>query len=490
MQQQQPFFKHLFSILVVYSTFCIPLYAQTDVLWEETWEDSLQASADWGTSAGLWEWGTPSNGPSGCHEGARCAGTLIHRNYVEPASTVLLREFTVPPADQNPRLRFTHWFSFKSLDKGVVLLRTIKVENRKRILGPWKAISDTWENESSSGTWTSPLPISLSPYADSLVQVGFYFKSANDRNAASDFSSGWYIDQVGVYHDKPDGEPTDSTSYFMTNIWEEAWEDSLQASFDWGATAGLWEWGTPTVGPSKCHEGTNCAATLLHRNYVEPASTVLTREFTVPSLSLNPHLRFTHWYSFKSLDSGRVLLRTIRNDGGGRVESPWNTISDTIWENSSSGNWSTPLPIDLSAYADSLVQVGFYFKSANDRNAASDFSTGWYIDQVAVVNRARLPLTVTDTERERPAASFNLDQNFPNPFRASTTIMYSTNSSARVKIVVYDVLGREVDRLVDEYKPEGQHETIWKPDGLAGGLYVYRIEVGEYSESKKLFYLR
>jgi len=71
---------------------------------------------------------------------------------------------------------------------------------------------------------------------------------------------------------------------------------------------------------------------------------------------------------------------------------------------------------------------------------------------------------------------YKLEQNFPNPFNPSTTIYYDLPSDSRVKIMVYDILGREVRKLVDEQEPAGYQTTRFDIQGVASGVYIYRMQ--------------
>jgi hypothetical protein len=71
--------------------------------------------------------------------------------------------------------------------------------------------------------------------------------------------------------------------------------------------------------------------------------------------------------------------------------------------------------------------------------------------------------------------SFALEQNFPNPFNPTTTIYYQLPTDSRVSIVVYDLVGREVKRLVDEVREAGYHEVRLSASGIASGVYFYRM---------------
>jgi len=85
---------------------------------------------------------------------------------------------------------------------------------------------------------------------------------------------------------------------------------------------------------------------------------------------------------------------------------------------------------------------------------------------------------------------FAIAQNYPNPFNAQTVINYTSPSASDVKICIYDILGCKVETLVNKQQPAGYHQTIWNADGFSSGIYFYKIQAGDYSETKKLLLLK
>jgi N-acetylmuramoyl-L-alanine amidase len=85
---------------------------------------------------------------------------------------------------------------------------------------------------------------------------------------------------------------------------------------------------------------------------------------------------------------------------------------------------------------------------------------------------------------------YKLEQNYPNPFNPSTAISYQLSSISRVTLKVYDMLGREVATLVNEDKEPGKHVVNFYAEGLASGIYIYRIQAGNFVASKKLILLK
>jgi hypothetical protein len=96
---------------------------------------------------------------------------------------------------------------------------------------------------------------------------------------------------------------------------------------------------------------------------------------------------------------------------------------------------------------------------------------------------------------ENVPATFNLSQNYPNPFNPVTTIEYSLPEQSQVTLEVFNVLGQRVKTLVNVVQPAGRHKIVW--DGkdaqgkdVASGIYFYRLEAGEFTQSKRMVILK
>lgn len=83
-----------------------------------------------------------------------------------------------------------------------------------------------------------------------------------------------------------------------------------------------------------------------------------------------------------------------------------------------------------------------------------------------------------------------LKQNYPNPFNPTTEISYSLPRQSRVTLMVYDILGRVVEALVDEVRPAGQYTVEWNAARHPSGVYSYRLQAGNFVETKKMLLLR
>jgi Secretion system C-terminal sorting domain len=89
-----------------------------------------------------------------------------------------------------------------------------------------------------------------------------------------------------------------------------------------------------------------------------------------------------------------------------------------------------------------------------------------------------------------PPDGFDLEQNYPNPFNPSTTIKYELPKVSDVRLSVYDMLGREVSVLVNERKNAGSYEVKLDAAGLGSGVYLCRLQAGDFVQSRKLLLLR
>lgn len=103
-----------------------------------------------------------------------------------------------------------------------------------------------------------------------------------------------------------------------------------------------------------------------------------------------------------------------------------------------------------------------------------------FVDHVTAIDEGEEPLPKT----------YVLKQNYPNPFNASTKIEFDLPKVEPVSIAVYDILGREVERLVDTELQAGHHEVIWQADRYASGMYFYVMRTPRTQLSRKIVLLK
>ncbi len=98
--------------------------------------------------------------------------------------------------------------------------------------------------------------------------------------------------------------------------------------------------------------------------------------------------------------------------------------------------------------------------------------------------------TRTAIQHEARIEGFELPGNYPNPFRATTTISYALPRAGRISIEVYNVLGQRIATIVDAYKEAGKHEVMFGTTDLSPGVYYYRLEAGKRVEARKIVKVR
>lgn len=102
---------------------------------------------------------------------------------------------------------------------------------------------------------------------------------------------------------------------------------------------------------------------------------------------------------------------------------------------------------------------------------------------------------ITGIEQNKVPDNFTLYQNYPNPFNPVTTIKYSIPANEKseahnVKLLIFDILGNEVAVLVNEIQTSGEYKVSFNASNLASGTYFYRLQVGDYSQTKKMLLIK
>ena len=114
--------------------------------------------------------------------------------------------------------------------------------------------------------------------------------------------------------------------------------------------------------------------------------------------------------------------------------------------------------------------------------STTDDKIAWYenLSPVGIVNN---DLQIV------PVKSF-LYRNYPNPFNPSTTIMFDLPKSSEVSLKVFNILGEEVATLVSERLSTGSYSYDWDASNLASGVYLYRLQAGDYIETRKMILMK
>ena len=126
-----------------------------------------------------------------------------------------------------------------------------------------------------------------------------------------------------------------------------------------------------------------------------------------------------------------------------------------------------------------------YMGAFKDDNWMSDWT---YVDFLGYIG------TITDIEDEIGNSlipeDFALDQNYPNPFNPTTNIRFELPNDSKVKLTVYNIRGQIVAKLVDGQRPAGIHNIQWNAVDMPSGIYLYKLDVGTTTLTKKLTLLK
>ena len=101
-----------------------------------------------------------------------------------------------------------------------------------------------------------------------------------------------------------------------------------------------------------------------------------------------------------------------------------------------------------------------------------------------------VPENISQAESISNPKEYNLGANYPNPFNPETQIDFSLPEDGLTKLIIYDLLGREVSRLVDDDLKAGYHNVTWNASNVASGLYFYRLTSGDFVSTKKMVLLK
>ena len=137
-----------------------------------------------------------------------------------------------------------------------------------------------------------------------------------------------------------------------------------------------------------------------------------------------------------------------------------------------------------------------YFEEGNTDSARviAEMMESQYPDH-ELTKSAKMMFGVTTLKKETEETSiipkeYKLYQNYPNPFNPETVIRYQLPVKSKVTLGIYDILGREVVKLVDEEQEAGSHKVKFNSCRLASGVFIYRIITPDFTLSKKMILIK
>jgi len=127
--------------------------------------------------------------------------------------------------------------------------------------------------------------------------------------------------------------------------------------------------------------------------------------------------------------------------------------------------------------------IGFVLQNTALEVILPEFVAGRLDIQTGVEDDGQLPTT------------FELEQNFPNPFNPQTTIAFSVPQTSRVRLVIFNLLGQKIVTLVDDVLPAGRRQIVWygrdqSGNEVSSGIYFYHLSADEYTETRKMVLMK
>lgn len=233
-------------------------------------------------------------------------------------------------------------------------------------------------------------------------------------------------------------------------------------------------------------------AGLINRSLYRPV-TVSTTSYGFSGQAITDGIDSTYWQSDKKtsqwvyVDLGRVMDIS-------KVIVHWGSVYSTSYY--------------LQVLNEKLAATSFYTNPTGDGQidtVTTIQATGRYVRVLSlnkndtqaglIIHEVELYGTTPTTGIEdapSPASSFELFQNYPNPFCDHTRIMYSIPSSQTISMEIFDLMGRRVTKIFDRFHPAGQYQVNVSFEGISlpSGIYFYRLNTGSQSRSYQMIYLK
>ena len=192
--------------------------------------------------------------------------------------------------------------------------------------------------------------------------------------------------------------------------------------------------------------------------------------------------------------SGAGFLRTI--DGG----INWTFENTMIWGEPTAFAFRTPtegwVPMGIAAMCLKTTDQGLTWQQiiVPQQSTVYDISfpderNGYMVGRNGALFKFNQEILSVGSEMNNDL-HYALQQNFPNPFNGTTSISYELQKRTKVSIIVYDLLGRKIETLVDTEQQEGSHSIQWNSGNASSGVYFYRLIADEFVRSGKMILQR
>ncbi len=230
-------------------------------------------------------------------------------------------------------------------------------------------------------------------------------------------------------------------------------------------------------------------------NWQDTAKTIYTRNSQLNVLTeTNQYIIggseiVNNWYAEFTYDASGEYMTTLLN-------KYWETSSNSWLNNSRATLTYTNTNEILSEFYESF-QSGIFVNSArtsysynNSNQRTEELNENFVSGDWQKSYRIIYFYSPTNIEGEGRIEGFSLEQNFPNPFNPSTTISFTIDNADLISLRLFDILGREVAILLNEYKTAGKHSVVFDASKLSSGTYFYQLSNGKNVNTKKAILIK
>lgn len=179
----------------------------------------------------------------------------------------------------------------------------------------------------------------------------------------------------------------------------------------------------------------------------------------------------------------------VDTTGAGGDVAKFNFNMRVVYSEDNGATWLGPVSI-LDDWDSDDIQGAAPYADDKLHVVYRDTSDNLYHLGVPTQTIKDLATDIEDRVQVEMPESYNLHQNYPNPFNPLTTIRFDLRSAAHVKLTVYNALGQEVAQLVNEKMTAGYKGIVWNATDMPSGTYFYKLEAGNYSQTKRMILVK
>ncbi len=183
-----------------------------------------------------------------------------------------------------------------------------------------------------------------------------------------------------------------------------------------------------------------------------------------------------------------ISVFAVDLDGDGNNDlATANLGSDNVSVLLNNGDGTFQEAVNYGAGGDplSVFAIDLDGDSDNDLAVANIFS-----NDISILINLSITTGIDNSPETYLPGSFSISQNYPNPFNATTTISYDLPKPSTVTLDIYDLLGRKVGTLVNAKQEAGFHQAVWNAEDGSSGMYFYKLQAGDYIETKKMVLIK